>query len=161
MLNHHRIRYKKINSRLVTNAYLRCLAAEDQEYIILYLMANDKKIFLQNLYSKLKKVDIKNKQETERLEIISDIITYFKEEKEFKTTQHLISMDMLLFGFVAKDQKGDSNIREYREANKIIVKEHTKFYFDCQIECNKTYYSKENQLCMLKKWSQKTKEFSM
>ena len=47
---------------------------------------NDKKAFLQNLYNKLKKVDKENKQKVERLEMISDIITYFKEVQEFKTT---------------------------------------------------------------------------
>ena len=64
--------------------------------------------------------------------------------------QYIIGMDILFQGFITSDQKGNSNTKKYGKANKIIVKECTKFYFDCWLARNDLFYSEDKQLYMLK-----------
>ena len=67
-------------------------------------MLLDKKIvFLKELYTKLQKEDKQNEIESDRLELILDIVQYFKDQSNFKTSQYEIRMDKLFRGFVLID----------------------------------------------------------
>ena len=89
-----------------------------------------KKTFLRQLYSKLKMENKPNNLEHNRLDFISDIIQYFKQETEFKIIQHLISMKLLFHNFMPKNWKGNSETLKYYSANKVLVRECTRFYFN-------------------------------
>ena len=63
--------------------------------------------------------------------------------------------------FVARDWKGNLRINKYYEANRIVAKECTAFYFECWNKRNKLYHSEQKQLHMLKRWSCKSREYAI
>ena len=84
------------------------------------------------------------------MNFISNIIQYFKQDTEFKTMQHLISMKMLFRAFMPIDWKGNSNTTKYSSSNKVLVRECTRFYFNFSLNRNKLYHLAEKQEHMLK-----------
>ena len=93
--------------------------------------------------------------------MISEIIQYFKNKRQYKTTQHIIGMKLLFWGFVLQDWKGNTETLKYCKSNKVLVCESTKFYIECWLNRNEIYYLEEKQKNILKKWSQTCKEYTM
>ena len=87
--------------------------------------------YLKELKSKMDEIT-KKEYEKEVVElIITDISAYLNEEEtDFKTTQHLIGMDLLFKGWVVKNWINVNHEQSYvmKKLNKIIVKHSVIFY---------------------------------
>ena len=87
---------------------------EDWEHIIKCEILRDKrKDFIVKLHNKLHKDVIFEDLKEPIMDILSDIVEYFKGKNNFKITQSIISMNFLFRGMIVRDWKNNSDMNKY------------------------------------------------
>ena len=139
-----------------SNECPRCLEVEDWGYIIKCKMIHEEqKEYITTIYNKLMKLVQSDEMMHQVMDLLHDVVYYFKELQNFRTLQAKLRVELLFKGFIVQSWDGNEELK-YRALNKIVVQESIDYYYKCWLARNKLQNDATRQKEILIKWAIKS-----
>ena len=100
------------------------------------MIRKEQKEFITNVYNKLMKVVRSDEMKYQVIDLLHNIVQYFKELTNFRILQAELGIELLFKGLIVRSWDS-SNELQYRKMNRIVVQEVIDYYYKCQLARNK------------------------